>query len=361
MSRLIILLALINSGTCLAQFDNLTGIWNSDLDKAIKLYEDKLYEGSINYFSKVMEISPLNVESNLMIADCYRRLGMYEQAKGHYMAVEQFMGLEKSESLINYAQTLLSTGHLEEARRFFEKYDRLNPGNILVQNRIEGLDNYNNFFVDSAYNLVEPSVYNSEHREYGARPYSDGVAFTSSREKDLIIQHDHSRSSESLIDIYSVKPTSTADTSSISPSRIKLPQHFKSNDGPFTQVGPKVIVSRSNGRSKAEKTNTLGLYFYSLSEGNWVYESDFAYNSDAYSVTHPALSKNGDTLYFASDMPGGFGGIDVYYSILIQGSWTPPLNLGALINTLGDEQFPYHDNTLYLSSNGHPGIGGFDS
>lgn len=82
-----------------------------------------------------------------------------------------------------------------------------------------------------------------------------------------------------------------------------------------------------------------------------------------YVFSHPCLSKNGSRMYFVSDMPGGFGGTDIYYSDLIGATWGIAVNAGSVINTPGDEMFPYvtaHDSLLYFSSDGHPGYGNLD-
>lgn len=86
------------------------------------------------------------------------------------------------------------------------------------------------------------------------------------------------------------------------------------------------------------------------------------FNSADYSIAQPAIDVSETTIVFASDMPGGFGGTDLYVSYNINGQWTYPVNLGPKINTTGDEMFPYFhsDSTLYFASNGHPGMGGFD-
>lgn len=101
---------------------------------------------------------------------------------------------------------------------------------------------------------------------------------------------------------------------------------------------------------------------YRKSGDSWQ-EEPFAYNDAAkYSLGHAALSDDGRTLYYASDMPGGHGGVDIWYSELQQdGSWGAPKNAGSTINTSGDEMFPnVHGNSLYFSSNGHIGMGGLD-
>jgi outer membrane protein OmpA-like peptidoglycan-associated protein len=87
------------------------------------------------------------------------------------------------------------------------------------------------------------------------------------------------------------------------------------------------------------------------------------FNDREYSVGHAALTADGQTLYFSSDKPGGYGGVDLYKSVRDQsGNWSAPVNLGPTVNTSGDEMFPFvaNDGTLYFSSNGHLGLGGLD-
>jgi len=82
-----------------------------------------------------------------------------------------------------------------------------------------------------------------------------------------------------------------------------------------------------------------------------------------YLFSHPCLSNNGKRMYFASDIPGGFGGTDIYYSDFDGNTWGAAINAGSTINTAGDEIFPYvtaHDSLLYFSSDGHPGYGNMD-
>ena len=88
----------------------------------------------------------------------------------------------------------------------------------------------------------------------------------------------------------------------------------------------------------------------------------FPYNSDNFSVGHPAISADGTKLIFSSNMPGGSGQSDLYISERINGEWQKPINLGAEINTFGNEVFPFlaNDSTLFFSSDGHEGYGGLD-
>ncbi len=88
----------------------------------------------------------------------------------------------------------------------------------------------------------------------------------------------------------------------------------------------------------------------------------FAYRSDQYSVAHPAITQGGDTLYFVSDMPGGYGGKDIYRSVFRNGRWTEPVNAGTSINTEFNEVFPsvHKSGAFFFSSDRMGGFGGLD-
>lgn len=106
----------------------------------------------------------------------------------------------------------------------------------------------------------------------------------------------------------------------------------------------------------------LGIVAYQKIDDKWVFKELFPYNSSKYSMAHPTINLAGDTLIFASDMPGGFGMTDLYYSVRKNGEWKRPKNLGSTINSAGKEMTPFYniDGTLIFSSNGHGGKGNFD-
>ena len=150
------------------------------------------------------------------------------------------------------------------------------------------------------------------------------------------------------------------------------------------QIGPIVMVpndnstvyfSRASGRGKIVQTRVgreiirvfhenLEIHSARHTEWGWEYGAPFEYNNPReYTVMHPAISPDGQRMYFVSDMPGGQGGLDIWVSEQLGGGrWGRPTNLGEPVNTPGDEVFPTvgADGTLYFSSTGHPGMGGLD-
>lgn len=105
------------------------------------------------------------------------------------------------------------------------------------------------------------------------------------------------------------------------------------------------------------------IYTSSRASGSWADPQELKLFPDSsITVGHPALNPQGDTLWFASDAPGGFGGKDLWFSVLDGSDWSFPQNAGPFINTAGDELYPAirADGTLYFASNGHAGYGGLD-
>jgi len=107
--------------------------------------------------------------------------------------------------------------------------------------------------------------------------------------------------------------------------------------------------------------NILKIYSIKYENNKWVNKIGLAFNSNEYSCTHPSISEDGKTIYFVSNMPGGFGGYDIYKANLVAGEWSAPINLGKTINTKLDEMTPFiQKDNLFFSSKGFLGYGGFD-
>ncbi|WBX72066.1 OmpA family protein [Tenacibaculum retecalamus] len=149
---------------------------------------------------------------------------------------------------------------------------------------------------------------------------------------------------------------------------VPITSEFHESTPVFTKDGRTIYFTRNNANGKKarkDKKNTSNLKIYTASfvNGYWVNVKELPFNNDAYSVGHPALSTDEKTLYFVSNMPGGFGGTDIYKAtVLGNNEFGTPVNLGEKINTSDKEMFPFvgEDNTLYFSSNGHLGLGLLD-
>jgi outer membrane protein OmpA-like peptidoglycan-associated protein len=210
---------------------------------------------------------------------------------------------------------------------------------------------------------VTSASFNSPGMDFSPFPYKNGIVFVSSGHST------HSTHSEAghFLDLYFTEEA--ADGTFSTPRLLD-----KGNVTPY-HLGPTVffandkqkIVTRNaffkGGKVKDGSAITLELaYAAILPSGKWSELVPIQFRSTEYSVGHPAVSSDGRTLYFSSNMPGSKGGSDIFVSHFEDGVWSSPKNLGAKINTTGQELFPYlyNDTTLYFSSNGHPGFGGLD-
>jgi hypothetical protein len=141
------------------------------------------------------------------------------------------------------------------------------------------------------------------------------------------------------------------------------------NDGPatFNENGNLIYYSRNNFIDNSLKninnaSNKIGIYSAKLINGKWDSIQPFRFNNPLYLFGTPALTPNGQRIYFSSDMPGGFGGMDLYYCDKKNNEWDKAVNMGPLINTPKNESFPFANKSdkLFFASDGHNGFGGKD-
>jgi outer membrane protein OmpA-like peptidoglycan-associated protein len=141
------------------------------------------------------------------------------------------------------------------------------------------------------------------------------------------------------------------------------------NDGPvtFNENGNIMYYSRNNSienflRNISDTSNKLGIYSAELINGTWTNIKPFVYNNPLYFFCTPALTPDGERIYFSSDMPGSIGGMDLYYCDKHNNSWDQPVNLGPVINTPRNESFPFacKYGKLFFASDGHGSFGGKD-
>ncbi|WP_291082798.1 OmpA family protein, partial [Flavobacterium sp. BFFFF1] len=209
---------------------------------------------------------------------------------------------------------------------------------------------------------------NSEQSDYGGAFFGDELVFTTARDTGGPFVRKMKWSNQAFSNLYASK--AKVDGSMAAPEKFTniLNSKFNEASAIFTKDQKTMYFTRNNftdgkkGRSKDKRT-LLKLYRATFDEIEWVDVEELDFNSDEFSCAHPALSTNDRELYFASDMPGGFGQSDIYkIKVYTDGTFGKPVNLGPTINTEGKETFPFisDDNELYFASDGHPGLGGLD-
>lgn len=162
------------------------------------------------------------------------------------------------------------------------------------------------------------------------------------------------------------------ETPSIPTEKFSKSLNSKYHEGPcaFFHDGMKIVFTRNSqsggggifGQKKNAAINRLKLYTAEYEDNEWRKIKEIPFNSNDYSCGHPTLTIDDKIMYFVSDMPGGYGGTDIWMTRYNNGDWSKPQNLGGTVNTRGNEMFPFIDErgNLYFSSDGHPGLGDLD-
>jgi len=186
------------------------------------------------------------------------------------------------------------------------------------------------------------------------------------RETDQVVEYTDASTQKRLSDLYRVR---FIDGKPGKPFLLGGSLTSEMNDGPatFTKGGDAICFTRNQTRAKKlgnvnARNDRLGLFFAQREHGDWSAPEPFEYNSTEHSVMHASYSADGQRLYFASDMPGGLGGVDLYVCEKEDGGWTIPLNLGPQVNSAANEVFPFiqRNGVLYFASDREGGLGGLD-
>ena len=250
-----------------------------------------------------------------------------------------------------------------------ERFTRMNEidsrGEIFLKNR-DYLDQISN---QPVYFEVSNLDINTEHRDFGGYLIQDKFYFLSNRRKSLAINRSYSWTGAGFLDYYEVDATGSISSNDI--RRLKKSANSKYHEGPMciSQNGKSIYFTRNNVSKGKERKDVQGVQNLKLfladldDKSNFTNVRELNINSKEYSVGHPTISADGKTLYFASDMPGGYGGADIYKAIINEdGTLGTPENLGRQVNTSGQELFPWFGSNgiLYFASDGHVGLGGLD-
>lgn len=223
----------------------------------------------------------------------------------------------------------------------------------------------NSFAQSDQYDVSLAPFSTNTNDEFSPVYYNHGIVYCSNLRNNSLITYKSNH--EKLFNIFFA---SLRDSGSIRRSGLFAKEISTNyNEGPvtFNETGNMMYFGRNNIilnhlKDISDTSNTLGIFFAELADGKWTNIKPFVHNSLSYSIITPALSNDGTRLYFASDMPGGYGGTDLYYCNLNGNEWEKPVNLGAIINTVKNESFPFQckSGKLFFASDGHEGLGGKD-
>jgi peptidoglycan-associated lipoprotein len=338
------------------------------LGQANAAFKDQRYFEAIDSYKKAytkMRGQEEKAETIFQIAECYR---MSEEIKQSIVWYSRAIKASYKDPMARFylAEAQKLAGNYEEAIEEYNKFLEEVPGDKKGQDGKKSCELSIEWIKDpTRYEVVNVPIINSRQSDFSptfAHKNNDQLIFTSTREGSAGSEL-HGRTGESFPDLYYTAQDKKGKWSEPIPLNEEV--NSESSEGsaclnskkstmyftrcPFIKEGAsgcQIYTSRKQGRnwSDPEMIPIIGL-------------------SDTNTVGQPALAGDDKTLVFASDMPGGFGGRDLWYiTDLGRGKWSEPVNLGSAVNTSGNELFPHIDSegNLYFSSDGHLGMGGLD-
>lgn len=334
---------------------------------AEELFRAREWSLAIKSYEKLLKFKQ-NEPYLYKIGECYRQKKDYASAVSYF---EKITSPEQvsSEFYLQYGLSLMYLGKYQEAKEAFEAYRKTNATHPVVTSWINSC---NMVMADTsqAEFTIEETAFTRNGLLFGLHIFDRKIYYSRTSEYvDPVKKVSYPRYGFKFIASEESKSWKEENFPAAIHSKFYLGApvfvnngntiYFTGNDSEEKFAAPKKFTQKS---VSAEGINTLNVYATNLENGKWSEPTPLYFNDIGFNCVHPNFSQDGKRLYFASDMPGGFGGYDLYVSDRRGDEWGHPVNLGDKINSAGDEMNPFfcQDSVLYFSSNGWTGYGGAD-
>ena len=333
---------------------------SASVKKAAKYYNNYDYSHVID---KVANKSDIKTDIIRELAESYKMVGDYKNAEINYAKVASASD-KTPDDVYAYAQILKTNSKYNEAVTQLDTYNSLKTNDSRIALYNSNKQYFAELLKDNGQFSIKDLEINSAQQDFGPAYYKNDVVYVSSKHDVGAVFRVWTGNKLPYLDLYTAKKDASnelKDAKKLS----KLNKKYHEGPACYNKEGNVMLFTSDNYSAKSKDgIRKLQLFETKLNkDGKWSDNVPFPYNNNEYSCGHPALTADGNTLYFSSDMPGGKGGVDIYKTIRgIDGNWTKPENLGDKINTEGNEVFPFiHESGLFFfSSDGRPGLGGLD-
>ncbi len=346
----------------------LQGCRGAKLSEADAQYARGEYYDASNTYRKIYnkltkrEERPLRGEVAFKMGECYRRLNMSARAAAAYQNAIRYH-YPDSMAIFYMAQAQQAEGKYAQAIKNYEEFLALKPKFRLAEDGVRGCRNALKLRENpTRYTVRNAKLFNSRRADFCPQ-FLDGnfdqLYFTSSTEKATGTKKSEITGTKQC-DVFFSKLDEAGNWQRPEPVEGELNTEFDEGVTAFSPDGSTMYLARA--RREPNSGTSVEIYTSQRSEAKWSAPVKYEITADTLSAYgDPAVSPDGTYLYFSSDMPGGYGGKDIWRINLKERVGTLE-NLGDVINTAGDERFPYirTDSVMYFSSNGHPGMGGLD-
>ncbi len=339
------------------------------LHKADKYYEKLSYFKAIELYSELIGSEVDGPFLKAKLAYSYYNIGDMKNAADNYTKAFASESNLASDHYFYFAQALKQVGNYSESDKWMAKFHELTKSDQRGTSYASNTTYLDQIKKEGNHFEIKSVTFNSEFSDFGGYSLNKtGKLYFITSRRNKAVKQSWSWNGKTFLDIYAFNE---ADSNEINPKLFSKKVNTKYHEGPicFTIDESRVYFTRNNIAKGKAKRDSLGIQNIKLytaqvnNEGKWFNEKELAINSRYFSVGHPTISLDGKTLFFVSDMPGGFGGADIYKAeILADGNLGTPINLGETINTEGKEMFPWisPDGLLFFASDGFIGLGGLD-
>ncbi|WP_409416923.1 OmpA family protein [Flavobacterium sp. PS2] len=342
----------------------------TNLKKADALFKNYSYTDAAKAYEECLQkIDKPSVQTLKNAADSYYFISDNRNALKWYQKLYEVQGDNLSDIYyLRYIQSMKGVMDYDNADKVTKEYlnkkgDQKEIDRYIYQKKL--LDSLSK--AKSLYTLKNIAI-NTDKSDFGATFYGDKVVFTSARDTGNFDKKLYNWNKQPFLNLY-VAERSAIDGSLFN-EVLFIPNVMSKYHEATVTFSPdwKTMYYTTNILKKNKlvidesRTNNFQIIKGTIEDNKLVKTEKVFFDSDKYSVGHPYLSDDGKMLFFASDMPGGYGETDLYVvKIADDGTMSSPQNLGPTINTLGNDVFPsYRNGVLYFSSDGHYGLGDLD-
>jgi outer membrane protein OmpA-like peptidoglycan-associated protein len=336
--------------------------------KGEKDYDKFAYIDAAKTYERIANKGYKSVDLFQKLGNSYYYNAQLPQANKWYSQLFDLNQEVEPEYYYRYSQTLKSVGDYKKADMMLAEFNKKSGNDLRAQLYENSKDYLKTIKANSGRYKVQNTGINSKYSDYGSIILDNKLIFASSRETGEAGERKAQWNGQSYTNLFASEINQDGTLSKPEKYNKQINSKFNEATPVFTKDGKTMYFTRNNynngkkGQDKKEITK-LKIYKATMIEPQWSDVTELPFNSDQYSVAHPALSPDDKYLYFASDMPGTLGESDLFkVKINPDGTFGAPQNLGKTINTPGRETFPYitSENELYFATDGHPGLGGLD-
>lgn len=345
---------------------------SEDLLRADKQFDLYAYNLALKTYKQVLDKDANNAHALARVADCYFQLNKPEESLSWYARAVQLRRPD-SDVQLRYGKALMMKGDYAQAKKQFLEYAAQSDKTQETGRHYADMCDFASKTASQEMQYAPKNEpLNTSAADFGATFLNNRVVYSSAR-TDIVRKTQSQSASDWSGSAYNqlfVTQRNPENGYLQKPAFLRGDLQNNYNEGPVTYSadGKRVAFCRNNfingTRQIAEKGVNMSLYTADVVNGEWTNIKAFPYNGSDYATGFPCLSPSGNTLIFASNNPSsttGGQGWDIYVSNFVNGEWSTPRNIGAPLNTPGNEVTPFYDGAdLYFSSDWHNGLGGLD-